>query len=888
MKTLTRVSRISIAFAMTIALMMGNILGIASFKAFAASSLYEVTGDYTGDTSLEIPAEGITITQENFKKDLYVIVHFLDSNGAQTSISLTTGRGTDGTLKMSQVSVFKSGDWEKYVNGTDTVSQAAALALYPSITIDESDFATVNGMGTASRTTKNLVVAAFDANGNLYGTFPVSILCTLASQTETVINGLDFETIVTRVNALKDSVDALSGSEYADMKEKITTALNSLDLAGAEIDATSVGAAISSVQTKIDAMNADIDTKTRQVSALATTIAEKTANSEDHSAEDAQKTTLEGEIAVLNSGITELTSIKANLVELQNTVNQLSESDGEVQDTLKSLMEEYNTLYEELDYLRKISASNNAGYAGVVDGQPVVFINGTAFAYDQSSGEEYTYYDDNGDAHPVVKYVGTTDPDYEFGTGSDFEFFVTLGGIHVLDADGSETVYEDTLEVTLFKVDNMLKEISNKLLDAQTELNDFYSAMKDIMGEDYTGTTDAEMLSQIKAYVNDLISSYNDTKDDYVNLVQALKGDLTEEEIDNLSNTNIASEITALKEKTQNVQDSIQKALTGSAVTDENRQTLEQLLANVSSMKSTLETKEAQLQALIDAAGADDAATALTMVKNLVKKADTLESENKALTASNTALKKQAATNTSTSSSATSTALKNLQDKVSSLTNTNSSLKSQLSAATTAANNASNAAKNVSTSGTATSNSSTSNSSTVKALQEKISDLTTQLAKSNSSSASSGKTTATETRAVVEETTEEETEPGFATVEKQDSGVIDGQFDLNGASEDEEDVEETAEPVEEVVPEEGKINWVGVAIAALLLLGLLGGGGFFAYKMFFAKPKPSVDLDELLEDDDFDGEEGFEASGDDGEVAMADEVEIDDSFDEEFDEEITA
>lgn len=882
MKTLNKVSRMGIAFAMAMALMLGNILGLTSIKAFAATSLYEVTGSYTGETTIEIPANGVTFTQDDFRKKLIVSVHYLDINNAQTSINLTTGNGSDGTLKMSQVAVFKAGDWKSYIENTNTPSQAEALASYPSVTINESDLANVPGMGTAGKTVKNFVVAAFDASGNLYGTFTFSILCTLANQTETVINGLDFETIVTRVNELKSSTDALSVSDYADVKDKIKTALDSLKLSESDIDTTSVGAAISSVQTKIDAMNADIETKTRQVSTLTATIAEKTANSEDHSAEDAQKTTLEGEIAVLNSGITELTSIKANLVELQETVTALSDADSEVKDTLKSLMEEYNTLYEELDCLRTISGSENAGYAGTMDGQTVIFVNGTAFAYDKASGEEYTYVDERG-THSVVKYKGTTDPNFQFGNGSDFEFFITLEGIHVLGADGSDTLYEDTFETTLFKVDNILKEISNQLNAAQTELSNFYADMNDIMGEEYTGTTDAEKLAQIKTYVNGLVNSYNGVKGDYVELVQALKGELTEEQVLKLSNKDIKSSLDALKAEAGNVQDAIQKALTGTDVNDVNRKTLEDLLASVSSMASSLDTKSAQLDALVEALGAKDAQTALADVTNLVKKADKLEAENKALTESNTALKKTATTKTSTSS-ANATALKNLQDKVSSLTNTNSSLKSQLSEATNAAKNASNAAKNLSTTGNTS-----SSSSTVKALQDKISDLTTQLSKKESASSSSStkKKSALdddEDKAVVEtdKAEVEETPTGFASVESEKAAPIDTTFNLDSGLEDEEeagDVESLETPVEE----EGKVNGVAVAIALLLLLGVLGGGGFFAYKMFFAKPKSAVDIDELLEDDDFDEEEGFDVADDDEtEVAMADDIEIDDEFDEDF------
>lgn len=866
-----------------------NMLAAGPVTAFAASSRYDVSGDYSGG-AITVSEESITLTQSDIKDKLHVVVRFLNADGAATPISISTGRGVDGSLKMSQVSVFDAKNWNTYIKNVDSASQEEALTAYPDITINQSEFDSV--VGTTKRITKNITVAAFNTDGGLYGTFNLPLLCELEESTETVINGLSFETIVTRVNALNDAVENLDGSDYGASYEgviaNVQTVLESLKLSKAEIDADDLEGAITSVDTKIES----IDNK----------IAEKQEVLDDEEASDEDKQDAEAEIVILSADKAELEGIRDNLIALQDTVLELAKSDGSVQDAVNSLKEEYNTLYEELDYLRTISASNNAGYAGVKDGQTVVFINGTAFPYDQASGTEYKYTDDNGDAHSVVKYTGTSE-DGE----TTFDFFVTLKGVHVIRSDGSIIVYEDTLESTIFKVDNMLKSISNNLLKKQAELDDFYDAIKELTGEDYEGTTDSEKLSQIKTYVQDLLKDYNTNKKSYVSLVQALKGNLTEEEVLALKDSDIEATIDELVKRAQNVQDAIQKTLTGTTVTDLNRSTLENLQKSIEEMKENLKTSKTELAALVDALEAEDAAEALKLVKDMIKQVETLESENKTLTTSNASLEKQLETakkNSSTTSSSTSSALKTLQDKVNSLTSSNSSLKSQLATATTTATNAANAAKNTSTTSTA------SNSTTVKALQDKVSDLTAQLAKKNTttgsttsstSAAKTGTTTSsdTATRATVDTTNKTETikdttaitatSTERAEVNPKDTPVVDGSFylgnegsldtDTDDDAAGDTDAPKSADDSSEEDRAEGGLPLKAIIFLVILAVLILGGGGFLIYKLFLQKPKPAVDVDALLEDDDFADEAGFDSedSDDGAEMDMSDDIEIDDS-----------
>ena len=879
MKSISKISRMGIAFAMSAGLTLSSAFGAAPITAFAAPSatelntaLYEVSGEYTGGGIEVSPkSSAVTISQNDIKKDLYVTVHFFDTEGKQTSIKLTTGRGIDGTLKMSQVSVFDAGYWDEYRANTNVVNQADALnSIGESIVVTEDDFNVLPVNASAKSIIKNLVVAAFDAQGNLYGTFPFQIFCTYTpTKNDTVINGLDYDTIVSRVNDLQNKVVGFhqGNTDYSSVLDAVAEAVDSVNLKYSDINATKVSGAIIAIIGKISENNNTIDADLARIAELN---ADPTANADEIS-------DLNLEISRLSSDNDELETMKDELAELQKAVDELARKDNSARDELKSLMEEYNTLYEELDYLRTISASNNAGYAGVVDGETCVFIDGQAFPYNQASGTEYTYVDHNGNNHAVVKYTAD----------DGFDFFLTLDGVHVINSDGSVTLYEDTLEQSLFKVDNILKEISRDLIEKQEALNEFYKSLEDILGDKaVAGKTDAEKLSSIKAAVTELVGNYENVKGDYVALVQALNGELTEEEVLKLSQKDIKSSIDTLREQTKTVQDAIQKALTGAEVTDLNRQTLEELLANVSKMAASLETKDTQLRALVEALGAEDPDAALKQVAELVKKADKLETENNALVKTNKELKDKVGKTTNTSTSSNSSALKSLQDKVSQLTNNNSSLKSELSKATAAAQNAAQSAKN-----TSTNSSNTTSSTTTKALQDKIAQLSQQL--------SSGTTTRNATKLNNANADKEEElaevefnddsdkkEEGFtpATIKAPETAPIDGGFNLNGADDTDDDEATKAAPAELVEEPESKINPIAVAIAAIIVLGLLGGGGFFAYKMFFAKPKSAVDLDALL-DEDFDDEEGFDTSDDDdsAEVAMAEGIDIDDSYDD-FDE----
>ncbi|MCR5669895.1 MAG: hypothetical protein K6G10_02730 [Butyrivibrio sp.] len=856
MKTLNFRHNKVVALLTATMLMLCAVLG-AKTTAYAASDLYNVTGDYAG-SSFIIPAGGRVLTQDEIKANLYVRVRIFTESGDRSSIDLTTGRGRDGSLKMSQVSVFKSKDWNTYASGTRAITQEGALSAFPTVEINDEDFGAVSGMGLANKISQQLTAAVFDVNGNLYGTFGFAVLCELENNTETVINGLDFETIVTRVNALAEKVSALEGVDPT-VVANVNEALNSIKYSDSTIDTADVSSAINSIDLKIAAIEDEI------------------------AAMDPSQTAA---IAAKEADIAKLSETKSALIDLQRAFRELAEHDNTVKEQLKSLIEEYNDLYAELTYLRTDSGSSNAGYAGVQNGRPVVYINGTGFAYDQSSGQEIQYVDSNAQTHSVVKYHANDH-------GVSFDFFITLGGVHVINADGSTTVYEDTLSETLIKVDAILNGVSTELTAKKTALDAFYTDMQNVMGKEYVGTTDEEKLAEIKTYVQQILSNYGTMKGNYVALVKALKGDLTEEEIMALSKTDVESEIKALQDDTKRVQDAIQKALTGKDVTDANRQSLEELLLNVKTMSDNLVTTRAELQALIDATGKKDAASALEEVKKIIREIQKLEAENKALTDSNASLKKAVEdAKKSSSPSNKSSALKTLQDKIKQLTDANSTLKKQLQEATTAANNAATAAKNQSSSGN------TSNSTTIKALQDKINDLTSQLAKAKSSNSTSSTTTTknkktdTETDKKTEDVQKADVvqEAGDkdkqsvqpAPIESPAQEPLDGELKLDDPDNDDET------PVVEPLPEDPATSKglpaKAIIFLAILLLLLLGGGGFFVYKMFFAKPKTPVNLDDLM-DDEFDDEEGFDTDAEaEPEVDMADEVEIDDSddYEEEF------
>nr|WP_297765727.1 hypothetical protein [uncultured Butyrivibrio sp.] len=862
MKVMKSIGHVAATLSAVAALSLTSLSPIMPYMAttvYAAdTTVYKVSGQYSGNKIFKVK-DSITLDQEYFRKNLRADVYYV-VNQELSSIHFTTGGGDadNGTISKAQLAVFKSREWETYVANTNSVSQAEALAAYPSITINEDNFKSAAATGASdtlgSSVTVPLTVAVFTKAGDLYGTFSFTILAEREGKTETVINGESFETILSRVIALQENVAKFETTQTG--YENIHSAINA---AVKDMDATSISDAVTKIEGKIAELEADTDN--------------------DHTAE----------IENLNSTI-------GTLKELQAAGAELTANDTNIRSTLNSLIEEYDTVYNELRLLDEVSSSKNVGYAGEQNGKPVVYINGSAFPYDKSSGTEIEFFDENGGKHSAVKYTASNN-------GVSFDFYVTLSGIHVINADGTTTVFEDTLEQTLIKVSAMLSEISSQLTDYQKDVSSFTKDLADILGEDLSGT-DAEKLAKIKESVTGLVTGYNDIKDDYVALIQALRGELTEEEIKKIDSKDVLSQMDELKNKAQSMSDEIQKAITGTAVNDANREKFEDLLSNIQNLVATLDTKKTEVDTLMAALGTDNVAEAITTAKNLVSKVEQLEAEKAALEKANKT-KTPASTKTpaKVDTSAYDKQIKALQEQIKSLNNTNSSLKNQVA-------NTSNSSKTNTSTANATNE---KDKKTIAELENKVAALTDQLANSKKSSTTSNtsKNTTTnnktgkESTAVVTDVSDSATTS--SSIDEQTKGKavvlngsdtkskIDDSFNLNGREEESDsatlEASTETQETDAVVEEKSSGNAKGIVSLVFLLSALLGGGGYAGYRFLLKKPGKNNDIDELLEDDyeneDMEGFDDDEDSEYEDEPSQEDEVEIDDSDDfeeEDFDE----
>ncbi len=870
MKVMKSIGKAAVTISAVAALSLTSISPVMPYMAttaFAAniSSTYKVSGQYGGSKIVEVK-DTLTLDQDYFRKNLRADVYYVVSgNQDLSSIHLTTGGGDadNGSLSKTQLAVFKTAEWNNYVANTDAITQTEALSAYPSVTITEENFksaaATETNNVLGSSVSVPLTVAVFTKAGDLYGTFSFTILAELEGKTETVINGESFETILSRVIALQENVANFETTQAG--YENIRTAINA---AVENLDSASISDAVTKIEAKIAELEADTDN--------------------DHSAE----------IANLNSTI-------GTLKELQEAGNDLTTNDTNIRSALNSLIEEYDSIYNELRVLDEVSSSKNVGYAGEQNGKPVVYINGSAFPYDKESGTEIEFYDENGGKHSAVKYTASNN-------GVSFDFYVTLSGVHVINSDGTTTIFGDTFEQTIIKVNSMLAEISEKLTDYQKEVSSFTKELADILGEDLSGT-EAEKFAKIKESVTGLVTGYNSMKNDYVALVQALRGELSEEDIKKLNSKDVISQMDDLKNKAQTMADDLQKVLTGTPANDANRAKYEDLLSNVKNLVSNLETKKTEVNTLVAALGADNVAEAITTAKNLVSKVEQLEAEKAALEKANKA-KIPASTKTpeKIDTNAYEKQIKVLNEQIKSLSSTNSSLKKQVA--------------NTSSKGTTTTinTSSEKDKKTIADLENKVATLTDQITNSKkSNTASAGSTSKSTTGKTSSTTTDKTSKKNTAVVsDVKDSATngssnddaidgkavvlngsdtkskIDGAFDLNGK--DDSAALETSMDVDsedDVVVEEEPSGISAKTIVTLVLVAslLLGGGGYAGYTFLLKKPAKKKEIDDLL-DEDFEDEdaEGFDTDEDsdfDDENAEDDEIEVDDSddFDEEdFDE----
>lgn len=844
---------------------------------YATDYNYVVTVNYTGGTQTITEGNSITFTQDEIKEYITGVVNL--TNGTPLSFP--------GTIGMDQICVLRKSDWNTYVNNTNTITQDGIASK--TITVSSDEFTTTT-LGTASKLRVPITVVVFDSEGNIYGTGTFNLVCTLETESETIISGLDYETIITLINSLQEKVNTLKEYGYDEL-------IASINDASANLDADSLASSITEIETKLAAL------------------------AEEKAALDTESDTYETDLAAIEEEEASLTETKTALQELQTEYISVIQTKNELTDTLNSLKEEYNTILAELENLHNTAGSENVGYAGTLNGVPVVYINGKAFAYSLESGVEYTYLDDNGGEHTAVKYT----------TEEGFDFYITLEGVNVINSDGSVTLYEDTLTETLIKADAMLQEISNELIEMQTTLNDFYTAIAELVGDDtVTGSTAEDILASITESVKGLVSDYNSVKSSYVSVVKALDSSLTTAEIEELESSDIVSMISSLKSEAQTIQDTIQKALTGSSVSDANRLSLETLASNIETLVSSLETDESTIKALLAALGEDDAESAIETALSLKSQIDELTAEVETLTDANeelaseyAALKKSSGSTTSGSSSSGSTssssnstyasAIAALQSKLSSLQSSYSTLASKVSSA---ASTASSASSKASQALSKASSSSGTSSSTLSSLQSKINELSTKLTQLQNSSKTSGSTGTTTTTSSKTSTTTSssssskdkdktttttededkatveisEDEIGNGTVSIDDEeGVIDGEFVLSGPEDGEIDDSGDVSSELEVTDQDddGGLNAGGIIFICALLSIILGAGGFIAYKLIPRKSKDNVDVDALLEDEDeeYDFEED-EVTGSDDEEYTDDGPVIDDSedSDEEFEE----
>ena len=583
MEVMKKIKYSAVAVAASTVLATGSVAPVMlPVTVYAADYNYVVTVNYTGGKQTIKGSDAISFTQDEIKKDITGMVNL--TSGTPLSFP--------GTIKMDQVCVIRRSDWNTYVNNTNKITKDGISSK--TINVDSNEFTTAI-LGTASKLKVPLTVVVFDSEGNIYGTGAFNLVCELEKETETVIDGLDYETIISMITELQGKVSSLKESGYGELAEKINAA-------SAELDAESLAASITDAETKIASLEAK------------------------KAALDPESASYDEEIKKIDSEIASLTDTKTSAQALQEEYLQVIKTKNELTDRFNSIKEDYNKVQAELDNLHATAGSANIGFAGTLNGIPVVYINGKAFEYDLNSGVEYTYLDDNSREHTAVKYLAK----------DGFSFYITMEGINVINKDGSITLYDETLPETLLKADAMLEEISAELITMQTSLNDFYSSMSELVGDNaVTGSTATDVLSNITSAVKELVTDYNSTKSSYVGLVKALNGSLTTADIEKLKKDDVTKMIKDLKKEAQTVQDTIQKALTGSTVSDSNRQSLEELSNNISSMVDKLETDEKTISALLSAIGEEDVDSAIKKALGLRTEIDKLTSDIETLTKSN-------------------------------------------------------------------------------------------------------------------------------------------------------------------------------------------------------------------------------------------------------------
>ena len=299
-----------------------------------------------------------------------------------------------------------------------------------------------------------------------------------------------------------------------------------------------------------------------------------------------------------------------------NDVATLQKQLAEQKKELEELHNKYDEVAAELDLFKEAYKETGIGFMGKNDdGEPVVFLQAVPYVYNETP-VDYEY-----GGHVYKLYTGYGDP---LGKGSStFQFYLGEAGtvVHVLDGNDNEAVYTQTLWDMVYKADNMLSTVQQKLND----LDDCTEEIIDIFnnaGYHIPTSDDAQAnMESVKEAVKSMIKTYDTVKDEYADLKSAVYGGTPADE-KSLAET--IDTLNSVYAKTSVVVDELEKAL-DTTVDGNDREALDALLEKVKQMRESVGTDLQMANDVRKALGLNDDGDALATIQALYGRIAELE-----------------------------------------------------------------------------------------------------------------------------------------------------------------------------------------------------------------------------------------------------------------------